>query len=75
MGHDVDVINTVNYASMYIHEGNMLSVNDFRVMTQGLLKAIAKAKGSGVVGGHNDEVATQEHDVPVLISGKARRIR
>eukprot|EP01054_Gregarina_sp_Poly1_P004195 Gregarina_sp_Poly_1__4194@NODE_2295_length_2342_cov_94_854066_g1455_i1_p1_GENE_NODE_2295_length_2342_cov_94_854066_g1455_i1NODE_2295_length_2342_cov_94_854066_g1455_i1_p1_ORF_typecomplete_len382_score43_61Phos_pyr_kin/PF08543_12/1_7e03Phos_pyr_kin/PF08543_12/4_4e19PfkB/PF00294_24/7_5e05_NODE_2295_length_2342_cov_94_854066_g1455_i111302275 len=71
LGHEVDVINTVSFASMYVHEGHVLSLQDFISMMDGLCKAIKNPKGSGIVGKSQAVNAEdlEEHDIPIVMSG------
>eukprot|EP01057_Protomagalhaensia_wolfi_P005797 Protomagalhaensia_wolfi_Nauph_80__5796@NODE_719_length_2070_cov_53_779911_g536_i0_p1_GENE_NODE_719_length_2070_cov_53_779911_g536_i0NODE_719_length_2070_cov_53_779911_g536_i0_p1_ORF_typecomplete_len361_score44_03Phos_pyr_kin/PF08543_12/4_8e20Phos_pyr_kin/PF08543_12/3_3e03PfkB/PF00294_24/5_1e05_NODE_719_length_2070_cov_53_779911_g536_i09141996 len=70
LGHEVDIINTVSFSSMYVHQGHVLSESDFATMMNGLCKAMACPTGSGVVGGETEEsVDLKSHDIPVVLSG------
>eukprot|EP00914_Ancora_sagittata_P021965 GHVO01043746.1.p1 GENE.GHVO01043746.1~~GHVO01043746.1.p1 ORF type:complete len:340 (+),score=35.16 GHVO01043746.1:163-1182(+) len=68
LGYDVDVVNTVQFSSMYIHEGSTETGQSGRVLFRGLLKAMAKPRGSGHPGMPVDD-AVIDNDVTSDYSG------
>ncbi|KAF8817946.1 pyridoxal kinase [Cardiosporidium cionae] len=58
LGHHVDTIDSVSFASMYIHEGFSRSGDDLNILLEGILKAFFKPTGGGHPGAKVDGIGS-----------------
>lgn len=67
LGHEVDVINTVDFASMYVHKGRVLAKDDFTTIYNALFEALDRQEGAN---SRNAEATTMKaHDLPIMMTG------
>eukprot|EP01071_Lankesteria_metandrocarpae_P008272 Lankesteria_metandrocarpae@DN4920_c1_g1_i1.p2 len=64
-GFQVDQINSVHYASMYVHEGPVLQPAELEAVLRGLLVTCFMPRGSGTVGAN---ISCNEEDLQKVIT-------